>query len=143
MKGAVNAYSKSLSVKREREEVRKKRTLVLKILTVLVLSMLVILTLSGCRKTVREETINTKVQIDHVSSTPGHYQRISVGDSSVSQWVPATYSTTVKYNLENLEVSGYETHLKCKDLVGEFVFAEIVITYYSDGSCSYKVVSIQ
>lgn len=120
----------------------KRRRLILRICATLVLVVFMIFLFSNCNRPVSQESHYFKVQIDHVSSTPGYYQKVSVGNSSVNHWIPATYSTTVLYNSEKLSVDGYDSYRKCKDHVGEFILAEVVVTYYRDGSCSYKVVSI-
>ena len=103
-------------------------------LTALLILIAVVVSLTGCAKLIdtQEEVVDaTVVGTRHYA---GYYTYIKSGKTTIMQWHPARYYTTVEYNGISTDIFGSELYSICHGKNGTTIQCNFITESYDDGS---------
>jgi len=115
----------------------------MKKLAIILISVMVLCSLVGCRKVVDTQEKEVEVEITDAYYRAPHTTYNMVGKTYMSQVHPAEYRVYVEYDGAEYTISGQDVYEAYKESVGETVLGVLEITTYDDESTSSDIVNLK
>lgn len=95
------------------------------ILVAIFATVIISMTLTGCKKCVSTEYEYVPVKITDAESRSAYSYPVRVGKTTSIRVVPASYNTVVEYDSVEYSLSSSETYYKYRDKIGKTAKGEI------------------
>lgn len=112
-------------------------------LAVIFATVIISMTLTGCKKCVSTEYKHVPVKIIDAESRSAYSYPVRVGKTTSIRVVPASYNTVVEYDSVEYSLSGSETYYKYRDKIGKTAKGKLETKRYDDGSTKVRIVSLE
>ena len=112
-------------------------------LAVIFATVIISMTLTGCKKCVSTEYKHVPVKIVDAESRSAYSYPVRVGKTTSIRVVPASYNTVVEYDSVEYSLSSSETYYKYRDKIGKTAKGKLETKYYDDGSTKVRIVSLE
>ena len=100
----------------------------------LILLIAVAVSLIGCAKVIDTQTETVEAIIVETRFYPGYYTYIKSGQTTIMQWHPPRYYTTLKYNDITEDIYGSELYSICHGKNGDTIQCSLITEIYDDGT---------
>lgn len=115
----------------------------MKKLAIILISVMVLCSLVGCRKVVDTQEKEVEVEVTDAYYRAPHTTYSRVGKTYMSQVHPAEYRVYVEYDGAEYTISGQDVYEVYKELVGETAVGVLKTVTYDDGSTSSRIVELK
>ena len=112
-------------------------------LAVIFATVIISMTLTGCKKCVSTEYEYVPVKITDAESSSAYSYQVRVGKTTSIRVVPASYNTVVEYDSVEYSLSSSETYYKYRDKIGKTAKGKLETKRYDDGSTKVRIVSLE
>ena len=112
-------------------------------LAVIFATVIISMTLTGCKKCVSTEYKHVPVKIIDAESRSAYSYPVRVGKTTSIRVVPASYNTVVEYDSVEYSLSSSETYYKYRDKIGKTAKGKLETKRYDDGSTKVRIVSLE
>lgn len=112
-------------------------------LAVIFATVIISMTLTGCKKCVSTEYKHVPVKIIDAESRSAYSYPVRVGKTTSIRVVPASYNTVVEYDSVEYSLSSSETYYKYRDKIGKTAKGKLETKRYDDGSMKFRIVSLE
>lgn len=112
-------------------------------LAVIFATVIISMTLTGCKKCVSTEYKHVPVKIIDAESRSAYSYPVRVGKTTPIRVVPASYNTVVEYDSVEYSLSSSETYYKYRDKIGKTAKGKLETKRYDDGSTKVRIVSLE
>lgn len=112
-------------------------------LAVIFATVIISMTLTGCKKCVSTEYKHVPVKIIDAESRSAYSYPVRVGKTTSIRVVPASYNTVVEYDSVEYSLSSSETYYKYRDKIGKTAKGKLETKRYDDGSMKIRIVSLE
>lgn len=112
-------------------------------LAVIFATVIISMTLTGCKKCVSTEYKHIPVKIIDAESRSAYSYPVRVGKTTSIRVVPASYNTVVEYDSVEYSLSSSETYYKYRDKIGKTAKGKLETKRYDDGSTKVRIVSLE
>lgn len=112
-------------------------------LAVIFATVIISMTLTGCKKCVSTEYKHVPVKIIDAESRSAYSYPVRVGKTTSIRVVPASYNTVVEYDSVEYSLSSSETYYKYRDKIGKTAKGKLETKRYDDGSAKVRIVSLE
>lgn len=112
-------------------------------LAVIFATVIISMTLTGCKKCVSTEYKHVPVKIIDAESRSAYSYPVRVGKTTSIRVVPASYNTVVEYDSMEYSLSSSETYYKYRDKIGKTAKGKLETKRYDDGSAKVRIVSLE
>lgn len=112
-------------------------------LAVIFATVIISMTLTGCKKCVSTEYKHVPVKITDAESRSAYSYPVRVGKTTSIRVVPASYNTVVEYDSVEYSLSSSETYYKYRDKIGKTAKGKLETKRYDDGSAKVRIVSLE
>lgn len=112
-------------------------------LAVIFATVIISMTLTGCKKCVSTEYKHVPVKIIDTESRSAYSYPVRVGKTTSIRVVPASYNTVVEYDSVEYSLSSSETYYKYRDKIGKTAKGKLETKRYDDGSTKVRIVSLE
>ena len=116
---------------------------VTKKLGIIVLSIMVLCSLVGCREVVDTQEKEVKVTITDTYHRGSYTAYSKVGKTLMPQTHPAQYKVYVEYQNKEYVFDDQDVYEKFKDSIGETAVGVLKTVTYDDGSTSSRIVALK
>lgn len=113
------------------------------ILVAIFATVIISMTLTGCKKCVSTEYKHVPVKIIDAESRSAYSYPVRVGKTTSIRVVPASYNTVVEYDSVEYSLSSSETYYKYRDKIGKTAKGKLETKRYDDGSTKVRIVSLE
>lgn len=113
------------------------------ILVAIFATVIISMTLTGCKKCVSTEYEYVPVKIPDAESRSAYSYPVRVGKTTSIRVVPASYNTVVEYDSVEYSLSSSETYYKYRDKIGKTAKGKLETKRYDDGSMKIRIVSLE
>ena len=112
-------------------------------LAVIFATVIISMTLTGCKKCVSTEYKHVPVKIIDAESRSAYSYPVRVWKTTSIRVVPASYNTVVEYDSVEYSLSSSETYYKYRDKIGKTAKGKLETKRYDDGSTKVRIVSLE
>ena len=112
-------------------------------LAVIFATVIISMTLTGCKKCVSTEYKHVPVKIIDAESRSAYSYPVRVGKTTSIRVVPASYNTVVECDSVEYSLSSSETYYKYRDKIGKTAKGKLETKRYDDGSTKVRIVSLE
>lgn len=110
---------------------------------ILILSVFILLLLTGCAKVINVEYENVEVVVVDEDYTAMWLQSVKCGGATTLITHPARYEITVEYNGAKYTLDDEDTYEKYKNKIGQTVNGTMEVKTYDDGTVKYDIWSLE
>ena len=110
-----------------------------KFITFILVAIMSIFCLSGCKKAVHAETTVVKATVVDTYHKSAWMQSVYNGKGFTYIRHPAKYNVTLQYEDYEVTVNNQKLYNQYKDNIGAIVECNLVTTYYDDGTSETKL----
>lgn len=100
----------------------------------LLILIAVVVSLTGCAKLIDTQEEVVEATIVNTRSYAGYYSYIKSDNSTIMQWHPARYYTTLEYNGISTDIFGSDLYSICHGKNGTTIQCILITESYDDGS---------
>ena len=100
----------------------------------LLILIAVVVSLTGCAKLIDTQTEIVDATIVNTRFYAGYYTYVKSGSTTIMQWHPARYYTTLEYNGISTDIFGSELYSICNGRNGATIQCNLITESYDDGS---------
>lgn len=112
-------------------------------LAVIFATVIISMTLTGCKKCVSTEYEYVPVKITDAESRSAYSYPVRVGKTTSIRVVPASYNSVVEYDSVEYSLSSSETYYKYRDKIGKTAKGKLETKRYDDGDAKFRIVSLK
>ena len=112
-------------------------------LVVIFATVIISMTLTGCKKCVSTEYEYVPVKIADAESRSAYSYPVRVGKTTSIRVVPASYNSVVEYDSVEYSLSSSETYYKYRDKIGKTAKGKLETKRYDDGDAKFRIVSLK
>lgn len=103
-------------------------------LIALLILIAVAVSLTGCAKLIDTQEEVVEATIVDTRFYAGYYTYIKSGNTTIMQWYPARYYTTLEYNGISTDIFGSDLYSRCNGKNGATIQCILITESYDDGS---------
>lgn len=100
----------------------------------LLILLAVVISLTGCAKLIDTQEEAVEATIVDTRFYAGYYTYIKSGNTTITQWHPARYYTTLEYNGISTDIFGSDLYSICHGKNGTTIQCILITKSYDDGS---------